>query len=374
LVSLSITAIYTKPQKPFPSFSPYFVANYERTTYEYSPSGVVSNHNVALNANESKAYAEVVTTSGTGYSDGHYWLILKPVGADPNSPATKDYVLFTVVNETVGKDKIEACSYTTMFSLGAFPVFPSIIFPSLWKHSNTIQMLSWFLYDDTMNYIGNTTHEGITVDQWNSTKTCAVFDQEPQSCYSLSVKINDAVPVLQKLSHQKAPDSFEEDWLQIEYWLSYSPIRPIINPPSQWLTTCYNSENGFNIDPVHGYVSCPQGNDNFTISLTAPPVSTLGNVNVQLTILASSCTDCITFQTLDHQPLTSLTFTASNWNTPQRVVIVYLKEGETYFYPSATGGGYEIKNWAQGIMQDRTSGMHLRGVSCGNCIPGYGCK
>jgi len=220
-----------------------------------------------------------------------------------------------------------------------------------------------------MVYGGKITFKGIDVDEWYSTEQCTLFGNAPQPCNKLLASIDDTVPVFQQLSHQKRPISFEEDWLQIEEWNTFMPKTPTILPPSEWLTTCYNSQNGFNINPVHGYVTCPAGNDNFTISLTSPPVSSLGDVTVYFANSAS-CTDCITLQTLNRQPLTHLTFTSSNWNTPQTVLIVYDKDGETYFYPWATGGGYEILH---GENEHRTVGANLRGISCAHCIPGYGC-
>jgi len=125
---------------------------------------------------------------------------------------------------------------------------------------------------------------------------------------------------------------------------------------------------------LHGYVAVPSGDDNFTISLTAPPVHRLGDVVVKFNTVSLGCANCIALRSASGVGLTKLTFTSENWNIPQRVFIHYLKSGDSYFQPYATGGGYEIKNWESGAREERTLGSSMHAVTCLKGIPGFGCE
>jgi len=126
----------------------------------------------------------------------------------------------------------------------------------------------------------------------------------------------------------------------------------------------------------HAYVSTPIGRDNFSLSLSGYPIDLLGEVIVYFMFDDGACIDCVAFEDYAGNPIDSISFTSKTWNSPVQIFIRYLKEGETYFFVVAEGGGYSIPEWHSFIKEDGTAATMSHGhriLTCATGTVGYGC-
>jgi len=176
---------------------------------------------------------------------------------------------------------------------------------------------------------------------------------------------------------QEASGQFLNSWWYNDEFLSYEESVGPILPPPNWITNCYNIQNGFAMDPFgRGFVSTPEQSDSFTLALSSLPIDALGPVNVLFMFDRETCVDCVAFEDKNGEPIETLTFTSENWKNPVTVNIVYLAEGETYFFIVGSGGGYEIPNWESLFISTgaKTVSHGHRVLTCRGGIAGYGCN
>jgi len=273
-------------------------------------------------------------------------------------------------------------SYSTLADWSGSGNFaPPGKFPPQWMGDNGLPtMNNWFLFPSNMNYIGASNWRNIAVDRWDSQNMCTVFDQPPTPCVRVATKKGTSIPVATQFAHQKKPHSFESDWLTFDWWTEFgtTDVPDIAPPAAQWTTTCYNSENGFVVDPERAFVSTPFGMDNFTIRLSddGRPVGSLGDVHVKF-LPTNFAQAKVQFLLENGADANTLVFNANNYKTPVKIFVKYLREGETYFNVIATGGGYDIPyilTQGQRQPQRETKSAAFRAVTCLHGIVGYGCS
>jgi len=335
---------------------------------------------VKLNLPYQQAYVSVTNEGDTSAVEaGEFWLIYAPQGADPGSVQSDSFVEFSRMNITYNGTMTSYCSYTTRPDWPSGTLEPPGKFPGHWIVAGEIQLSNWFDFSsEIMEYTGTGVWRGINVDHWESESTCAIFGEDPLPCARLATPENDdTTPVANVMAYEKTPNSFESDWISFDWWNSFEAIAPQISLPfPAWTTTCYNHENGFLILPEHGFVVTPTETDNFTVALTARPVASLGPVTVTFKV-GTKCVGCIAFQSAAGYTITSISFDDTNWNIPQLVFLKYLKDGETHFTLTATGGGYDIphaRSMKQTGPEIGTRSYSIRVQTCANGVAGWGCS
>jgi hypothetical protein len=116
---------------------------------------------------------------------------------------------------------------------------------------------------------------------------------------------------------------------------------------------------GFTVDPVHGYVVTPEGQDHFTLKLQTPPVHALGDeVTVEFKIKSNwyyNGTRCAKFN--------PIVFNRSNWQEVKQVNMSFVDYGCCNYVITATGGGYDWQYAPVGFVVYACDGQ-----------AGYGCK
>ncbi|CAF0759677.1 unnamed protein product [Adineta steineri] len=94
---------------------------------------------------------------------------------------------------------------------------------------------------------------------------------------------------------------------------------------------------GFNVEPQHGYVVTPNGQDHFTLKLQTPLVRSLGDqVKVEFKVqpnLYYNGTQCAKFN--------PIIFNQENWDKPLQVDMSFIDYGCCTYAITANGGGYE---------------------------------
>lgn len=98
-----------------------------------------------------------------------------------------------------------------------------------------------------------------------------------------------------------------------------------------------DSFTGFTVDPIHGFVVTPQGNDHFNLNITSPPVISLGD-EIEINFIPQpnwyyNGTKCAQFN--------SINFNRNNWNQPQQVTMSFENYGCCNYIIQGTGGGYD---------------------------------
>jgi len=234
---------------------------------------------------------------------------------------------------------------------------------------------NWFNIPDNLVY------KGIQggYDSWSEP---GCDKQHPGAvCEDILAVTNTTTPYKITTSYEARPHRFEHNWWLQDTWTAWNPGKHLVQRylPAKWETTCYNEDNGFTVNPVRGYVSTKSGMDNFTVVLAAKPVASQGNVTLKFVYGVGQCTKCVTFVLANGQSADGITFDAKTWKTPVTVYLKYLSDGETYFFITATGGGYGISHWYydgrfDGSPQQRTISYSMRSLTCANGIPGYGCN
>jgi len=350
---------------PIPSFPSSFVGIFERWESYFTENNQISTYYVSHNAEDKKTAVKV---SKKGHQDENYWLIYNPSG----SHRTKGYLEFKELHRKRKGYWVDYCSYTSHVDISGYPVSPPSIFPSHWrKDHHDFEIGNWFSFPDDVQYNGEQTYQGEKVRVWSSNSECALFDHPPIPCKLLMVKEdNPNIPFVVQDAYEKRNGSFESDWIQIDTWTEFLPQEPSISLPwDNWRTTCYNEENGININPSRAFVTTPSGRDSFKVSLKSYPIEELGDVTVKIHVTSGS-PDCATFETRDGDEISELTFNTDNWNEEQTIYFKYAKEGEISFQLTATGGGYNIPH----LTGQATTSLSVRGICCSDGTPGYGCN
>jgi len=363
-------------ERPVPTFPVHFAGAFLRNVSWLDPSGSLSTNQLTVDVTGKKAYVNVVPQSSDFAGDyGEFWLIYAPVGAQPGTSQASSYLVFSMFKSF---DDTEYCSYTTTGGWSTSYFSPPSYFPPQWISNDSISMSNWFSFPDDMVYQGPSTWRSQKVDLWSSSSTCVVFDLPPQPCTRLATTQGGNTPVAVQFSHEKHPHSFENDWISFDWWTSFSTDNiPVINPPvGPWPTKCYNAENGFEVSPVRGYVSTPFGMDNFTLTLpsNAKPISGLGPVTIHFE-LSGPDPPAVRIVLANGNNADGLQFTTANWNSPVRIFMKYLSDGETYFNIIATGGGYDIPYILSPNLQpsNNTKSSAMRVLTCLHGQVGYGC-
>ncbi|CAF3799136.1 unnamed protein product, partial [Rotaria magnacalcarata] len=116
-----------------------------------------------------------------------------------------------------------------------------------------------------------------------------------------------------------------------------SETEYLFNLPNQWPSYCGNANTGFTVEPMHGFVVTPDGQDHFALKLQTPPVRSLGDqIEVEFRVQPSwyyNGTRCAEFN--------SIVFNQDNWHEPQQVDMSFDDYGCCTYAITATGGGYE---------------------------------
>jgi len=228
-----------------------------------------------------------------------------------------------------------------------------------------------------MTYSGVVSESGNQEDTWVSFDMCYETDFGVLPCNKIATRKDTNIPTSVFYSQDSGGASFRTSWWYIDRYLHYSETATEIQAPENWLTRCYNARNGFDMQPWgHAYVSTPLGTDNFTLALTSIPIDDLGPVVVSFMYDGETCTDCIAFEDEEGNPLDSISFTSQNWKNSVLVRIRYLREGETYFFVVAEGGGYSIPEWHSFFKEDGSAGTMSHGhrvLTCEAGVVGFGC-
>jgi len=153
---------------------------------------------------------------------------------------------------------------------------------------------------------------------------------------------------LQYIRAHAATSTFDRDSYFVQELLNIVPSLPngIFDLDPAWLTSCGNANNGVIQKPERAFVVSPNVEDEFTINLTSPPVDKLGLTTLSFKPQPNAdypCTDCVQFSS-------SLIFTSSNWNAPQKVLIKYVKNGDSKYLIVGEGGGYEYQRFPQSFV------------------------
>ncbi|CAF3982177.1 unnamed protein product [Adineta steineri] len=269
-----------------------------------------------------------------------YVIQYKPEGAEADSPASQDYAIFNF-NPDYPQFTKNDCWYRTnpMIDIGPFP--------AAWYSNNNnefhFEVKSWFPLPSNLIKTGE---EWIPEVQMNTIR----YDS-PEIC-DLKRSGLGKVPCL---SYFEAPDrpvktiqaraavgSFDSDQYTSTFYLTFingipSEAEHLFDLPKQWPSYCGNANAGSTIDPIHGFVVTPEGNDHFTLKLNTPPVRSLGDqVKVDFKLQPSwyyNGTRCVQFNTI--------IFDQKNWQIPQQVDMSFTDYGCCNYVVTATGGGYE---------------------------------
>jgi hypothetical protein len=156
-----------------------------------------------------------------------------------------------------------------------------------------------------------------------------------------------------------------------------SEAEYLFDLPNQWSSYCGNANTGklqisityltslmlfylgFSVEPIHGFVVTPQGQDHFTLKLQTPPVRSLGDqVKIEFKVQPNwyyNGTRCAKFN--------SIVFDQENWAKPQQVDMSFIDYGCCTYAITATGGGYEWLYQVQTFVVYACDGQ-----------AGYGCK
>ncbi|CAF2651806.1 unnamed protein product [Rotaria sp. Silwood2] len=156
-----------------------------------------------------------------------------------------------------------------------------------------------------------------------------------------------------------------------------SEAEHLFDLPDQWPSYCGNANTGkvqfsaiyqhlhvmlflgFNIEPMHGFVVTPDGQDHFKLQLQTPPVHALGDqVRVEFKVKPNwyyNGTRCAEFNTI--------VFDRKNWQKPQQVDMSFVDYGCCTYAITANGGGYDWQYAVSTFVVYACDGQ-----------AGYGCK
>jgi hypothetical protein len=379
LVCIFFSLVLSQPEgKPLPKFGSQESGLVHRK-YGLSLGQTEVEYSYKVDTVKQRAYTKI--RSLTQNRDvGEYWLIWLPDGAIEGTEEAKGYVLFKMEDPNPDdSDSTAYCSYlsTSKIHWGSGLNYPPEAFPDHWDRNYNIRIQPWIETPSGMTYSGVVSESGNQEDTWVSFDMCYETDYGVLPCNKISCRKDTNIPTSVFYSQDSGGASFRTSWWYIDRYLHYSETATEIQAPENWLTRCYNARNGFDMQPWgHAYVSTPIGTDNFTLALTGIPIDDLGPVVVSFMFDRETCCDCIAFEDADGNPLDSISFTSENWKNAVLVRIRYLREGETYFFVTAVGGGYDIPEWHSFFKEDGSAGTMSHGhrvLTCANGVVGFGC-
>ncbi|CAF1383496.1 unnamed protein product [Rotaria sordida] len=267
-----------------------------------------------------------------------YMIKYKPDGAEADSPASQGFTMFNF-NPDHPEFTKNNCWYRTdpMNDIGPFP-------SSWFFNSGThTEIQPWFPLPPNLIYKGE---EWIPEIQQNATRydSAEICDLEQSGIGKvpcLSYFETQDRPVKTITAHA-AHGSFDTDVYTSTVYLPFTHGIPpeaehLFNLPNQWPSYCGNANAGFTIEPLHGFVVTPDGQDHFTLTLHTPPVHSLGDqVKVEFKVQPDwyyNGTRCAKFNTI--------VFDRETWQKPQQVDMSFIDYGCCSYAVTATGGGYE---------------------------------
>ncbi|UJR06900.1 hypothetical protein I4U23_011190 [Adineta vaga] len=270
-----------------------------------------------------------------------YMLKYKPEGAEADSPASQGYTLFNFNPDHPELTKND-CWYRTdpMSSIGPLPWNWFYSSQGVIDSQDQTKIQPWFPLP------ANLINKG---EEWiPEIKQNAIRYDSPEICDLEKSRIG-KVPCLSYFEIEERPvktiraraakGDFDSD---------------------EYITTVYLTFiHGFTVDPLHGFVVTPQGNDNFTLKLQTPPVHALGDqIKVEFKVQPNwyyNGTRCAQFN--------PIIFDKESWNKPQQVDMSFVDYGCCTYAIMANGGGYDWQYAIQTFVVYACDGQ-----------AGYGCK
>ncbi|CAF1228125.1 unnamed protein product [Adineta steineri] len=268
-----------------------------------------------------------------------YMIKYKPEGAEADSPASQGYTMFNFNPDYPALTKND-CWYRTnpMGDVGPFPW--SWFYGSNELHT---EIQRWFPLPSNLINMGD---EWIPEIQENATR----YDS-PEIC-DLKRSGRGKVPCLsyfetkdrpaRTITARAAQGSYDADDYIITTYLSFtngipSEAEHLFDVPKQWPSYCGNANTGFDVDPVHGYVVTPDGQDHFQLKLKTPPVHALGDeIKIEFKVQPNwyyNGTRCAQFN--------PIIFNKTNWQVPQKVDMSFIDYGCCTYEITANSGGYD---------------------------------
>ncbi|CAF4516314.1 unnamed protein product [Rotaria sp. Silwood2] len=267
-----------------------------------------------------------------------YMVKYRPEGAEPDSPASQGFTMFNFNPDYPELTKND-CWYRTdpMRDVGPFP------FSWFYQQESHSEIQPWFPLPSNLINKGE---EWVPEVQKN-----AIRYDSPEICNLKRSGIGE-VPCLSYFEVQDTPiktiqaraarGGYDSDEYTSTVYLSFtngipSEAEHLFDLPEQWPSNCGNANAGFSVEPMHGFVVTPTGQDHFTLKLQTPPVHSLGDqVTVEFKLQPSwyyNGTRCAEFNTI--------VFDRENWQEPKQVDMTFGDYGCCSYAIIATGGGYE---------------------------------
>ncbi|CAF1440644.1 unnamed protein product [Adineta ricciae] len=268
----------------------------------------------------------------------------KPEGAESNSPASQGYALFNF-NPDYSELTKNDCLYRTdpMSDVGPFP----------WNWFHDTQLIvdqqdhtkiqPWFPLPSNLINKGKQWIPEIQLNatRYDSPEICDLQRSGLGKVPCLSYFETEDRPV-KTIRARAAQGSFDSDEYITTVYLSFvhgipSQAEYLFDLPKQWPSYCGNANTGFNVEPQHGYVVTPDGQDHFTLKLQTPLVRSLGDqVKVEFKVQPNwyyNGTQCAKFN--------PIIFNQENWDKPLQVDMSFIDYGCCTYAITANGSGYE---------------------------------
>ncbi|CAF3395784.1 unnamed protein product [Rotaria sp. Silwood2] len=289
-----------------------------------------------------------------------YMIQYKPQSAEAYSPASQGYTMFNF-NPDYPEPTKNDCWYRTD-PMGDIGPFPTTWFYNSQDHT---EIQPWFPLPSNLINKGE---EWIPEIQLN-----AIRYDSPEICDLKRSGIG-KVPCLSYFETQDRPvktiraraahGGYDSDEYISTVYLLFthgipSAAEHLFDLPDQWPSYCGNANTGFTIEPYHGFVVTPEGQDHFTLKLNTPPVHSLGDqVKVEFKVQPNwfyNGTQCAKFNTI--------IFDKENWQESQQVDMSFIDYGCCTYAITANGGGYNWQYAVQTFVVYACDGQ-----------AGYGCK
>ncbi|CAF4892598.1 unnamed protein product [Rotaria sp. Silwood1] len=290
-----------------------------------------------------------------------YMVIYKPNGAEADSPASQGYTMFNF-NPDYPQWTKNNCWYRTnpMGDIGPFP------FTWFTSPESEFKIQPWFPLPSNLINKGKEwipeIHDYAT--RYDSPEICDLQQSGIGKVPCLSYFETQDRPVKTIRAHGARPHSYDSDEYVNTVYLSFthgipSEAEHLFDLPDQWPSSCGNANTGFNIEPMHGFVVTPDGQDHFKLQLQTPPVHALGDqVRVEFKVKPNwyyNGTRCAEFNTI--------VFDRKNWQQPQQVDMSFVDYGCCTYAITANGGGYDWQYAVSTFVVYACDGQ-----------AGYGCK
>ncbi|UJR12029.1 hypothetical protein I4U23_016207 [Adineta vaga] len=267
-----------------------------------------------------------------------YMIKYKPEGAEADSPASQDYVMFNFNPDypTITKNN---CWYRTnpISDIGPFPM-------SWFNYERThYEIKTWFQLPPNMIQKGEEWIEELQINatRYDSSEICDLRQSGIGKVPCLSYFETSNQPVKTIEAHIGREHIVKDEYTS-KIYLSFIDFIPseseyLFNLPNQWPSYCGNANAGFRITPIRPFVVTPNGEDYLTISIESPPVHGLGDqIKVEFQLQPSyyyNGTRCTNFN--------PIIFDRKTWQYPQQVNMSFDTYGCCQYAIRGNGGGYE---------------------------------